>query len=127
MVFDTSLTQAFAGIAVGLAVSVFWVTGCAQQTAEYWRGSGPRWMKSIYRQLHKQNLLIQTKVQKYNASKGLSLILALFGSVMIRTMRDSMVNWWVELISFLTTWILVIALSEWYFRRNFTRIDWKDL
>lgn len=125
-VFDTLLTQTFAGITIGLAVSLFWVMGSVQQTAEYWNGTGPWWMQFIYKQLHKQNLLIQAKVQKYNADKMLCLVLGLFGAVMLNGVRDK-INWWVALLSFLIIWILGICLSEWYIRRKFHRIDWKDL
>lgn len=124
--FDTLLTQTFAGITIGLAISLIWVMGSVQETAEYWNGTSPQWMQFIHKQLRKQNLLIQSKVQTYNADKMLCLVLGLFGVVIINSERDK-INWWVELLSFLTTWILVICLSEWYIRRKFTRIDWKDL
>lgn len=127
VLFDTSITQTFAGITIGLAISLFWVMGSAQETAEYWNGTGPRWMQFIYKQLHKQNALIQSKVQKYNADKMLCLVLGLFAFVMMISNRHSIINWWVAPVSFLITWILGIALSEWYIRRKLTRIDWRDL
>jgi hypothetical protein len=125
-VFDTSLTQTFAGITIGLAIISLWVMGSTQETAEYWNGTGPSWMQFIHKQLHKQNFLIQAKVQTYNADKMLCLVLGLFSAVMLNSIRD-VIYWRFTLLSFLITWILGICLSEWYIRHKFTRINWKDL
>ena len=124
---DTPMTQAFSGIAAGLAFNISWLGGRAQQTAEYWHGTGPRWMQFIYEQQDKQNVAIRAKTMKRNYNKIISLVFITGEVILAIIIIGNRNNWWVELISVLITWTLCVALIEIYFRSNFTHIDWKDL
>jgi hypothetical protein len=125
---DNQLAQAFAGISMGLACYLFWAMGRAQQTAEYWRGTGPRWMQSVHKQLHKMNDLIQARLLTYNACKMCAKVVGVIFILAILSIRNDLGNnWWVGILSFSTILVLGVSLTEWYIRRKFTRIDWKDI
>ena len=124
---DTPFTQVCAGITIGLIFNIFWLFGNSQETAEYWDGTGPRWMQLINRLLYKQNSLIQSKVLKYNINKIVSLVFLLAFVFLLIYWRHDTIHWWFQLVSLIITWIAVACLVGWYFQRKFTRRDWKDL
>lgn len=116
----------FANIIGGLFVNLFWIVGCAQQTTEYWHGTGPRWMNYMSRKLQRQSTMIATHalMQKRNINKTISLAFGGgFFAVILNEKKEGEPYWWVQVIILLTISILGVFLSEWYFRRKFTRMD----
>ena len=116
------LAYAAAGAVIGASIALFWFLGDIQQTAEYWRGAGPWWIRFLFGNPSKQHVFKYSKRYKCNIGKlgkVESLVFWLLGTLLLIYIDRGLYS--SAAIMFLITWILCVCLSEMYFRRMYSR------
>jgi hypothetical protein len=116
------LAYAAAGAVIGASIALLWFLGDIQQTAEFWRGSGPWWMRFLFGDPSKHHLINYSKRYKCNIGKlgkVESLAFWLLGTLLLIYIDRGLYS--SAAIMFLITWILCICLSEMYFRRMYSK------
>jgi hypothetical protein len=116
------LAYAAAGAVIGASIALLWFLGDIQQTAEFWRGTGPRWMRFLFGDPSKHHLIKYSKRYKCNIGKlgqAESLVFWLLGALLLIYIDRGL--YFSAAIMFLIIWILCVYLSEMYFRRMYSK------
>jgi hypothetical protein len=116
------IAYAAAGAVIGESIALLWFLGKIQQTAEFWRGTGPRWMRFFFGDPSKHLLVKYSKRYKCNIGKlgqAESLVFVILGALLLIGIDRGL--YLPAAIMSLITWILCIYLSEMYFRRMYSQ------
>ena len=115
------LAYAAAGVVMGVSIALLWFLGKIQQTAEFWRGAGPWWMRFLFGN-PSRHLIKYSKRYKCNIGKlgqAESLVFWILGALLLIYIDRGL--YLSAAITFLIAWILCIYLSEIYFRRMYSK------
>jgi hypothetical protein len=116
------LAYAAAGTVMGASIALLWFLGKIQQTAEFWRGTGPLWMRFLFGDPSKHHLIKYSKRYKCHIGKlgqVESLVFGILGTLLLIYIDRGL--YFSAAIMFLITWILCVYLSEMYFRRMYSK------
>jgi hypothetical protein len=99
---DHPVAGACSAISMGLLLNLLYIIGSAQQTAEYWRNTGPRWMRLIKPIRYRPNIMHNPVIKTHNIYKRLSLTCAVIFIIMLMLFKEigHRHYWWIELIIF---------------------------
>jgi hypothetical protein len=121
LMIDCWITPYLFWIMWGMCTAMTWIIANVYQTTEFWRGTCPRWIYLIFGRptdrtktyFSKGYMLFPTKYARgFALGYGLLLIIVALTTTKIAVISP-------------ITWLLCVCLSEWYFRRRYTKIkDW---
>ena len=124
------LAYAVAGICLGFIAAVYYILGHVHQTIEFWKGTGPRWMRRIFGVPGRLSFISFSKGYKVNIGKlgkAESIFFGVSGTLFLIffSMHNSLYIGMT--VIFLITWLVSVFFTERYFRKmysqhRFTRI-----
>lgn|GEM_PF-6668883 len=115
------LAYAAAGAVIGATIALLWFLGNIQQTSEFWRGSGPLWMRLLFgnpsRHLIKYSKRYKCHIGKLGQIESGACWIV--GTLLLIFIDRGL--YYSAAIMFVITWMLCIFLSEIYFRRMYSQ------
>ena len=125
--------DAFLGIIWGVYLALWWTMGNVTQVIEFWNGSCPRWIYLIFGPptISLDLLKSSVRLKRFSVKIAKPMVLYSFLILTLVLIEGSIKGTYSLLIAitFPTTWILCVGLSELYFRRKkYNRVkDWSKI